>query len=204
VPATTFKAGQKYRYYRCSIHDNPDRERCRTPQMSAGAFEKFVGDELARLAHRTRLAQVLTRNLRNRAEGLRVRSNEIPRLIGEKSGKAVELATALANLSGVARRGPEAALEKLGDVMRDLEHELDQVQRELHAIDSKTSVQAEWLEKRLADPSLWPDLPAEDRASLFRGLLEEIVVASQGERVELHLKDWIVRTQRTEKNRGEP
>jgi site-specific DNA recombinase len=203
VPATTHKAGQKYRYYRCSIHDNPDRERCRTPQMSAGAFEKFVGQELERLAERTRLADVLTRNLKNRADGLRVRCAEIPRVIGETSGKSADLATALAGLSGAARRAPEAALERLSDVMGELETELDQAERELHAIDSKILAEAEWLEKRLADLSAWPTMQTRDRARLFRGLLKEIVVASQGERIELHLQDWIVRSQRSERKRGE-
>ena len=203
VPATTHKGGEKYRYYRCSIHDNPDRERCRTPQMSAGAFERFVGDELERLAHRTRLAEILTRNLKNRREALLARCQEIPRLVAETSGKSTDLATALSGLFGAARRAPEAALERLSDVMRELEEELDEAERELHSIDSKILVEAEWLEKQLAEPSAWPTMPPRERARLFRGLLKEIVVGSQGERVELHLQDWIVRSQSPEKKRGE-
>ena len=84
-----------------------------------------------------------------------------------------------------------------------LEEELDEAERELHAIDSKILVEAEWLEKQLAEPSAWPTMPPKERARLFRGLLKEIVVGSQGERVELHLQDWIVRSQRSEKKRGE-
>ena len=203
VPATTHKDGQKYRYYRCSIHDNPDHTRCQTPQMPAGAFEKFVGEELERLVSRTHLGEVLTRNLRRRADGLRARCAEIPRLMGEKSAKAAELATALGSLSGAARRGVEVALEKVSDVMRELEEELDKAERDLHAIDSKILVEAEWLEKHLAEPSTWPDLPSKDRARLFRGLLKEIVVGNQGERIELHLQGWIVKSQDSDKRRGE-
>jgi DNA invertase Pin-like site-specific DNA recombinase len=203
VPATTHKAGHKYRYYRCSIHDNPDRQHCRTPQMSAGAFEKFVGEELAWLTKRTHLGDVLTRNLDKYSAGLRTRCAEIPRLIGEKSGKAVEVSTALNGLRGAARRGPEAALEKLGESLRELEEELDQAERELYAIDGKILVEAKWLEKGLAEPSKWPEMPPKDRARLFRGILKEIVVTSQGERLELHLQEWIVRSQRPTREGGD-
>jgi hypothetical protein len=123
--------------------------------------------------------------------------------VAETSGKSTDLATALSGLSGAARRAPEAALERLSDVMRELEEELDEAERELHAIDSKILVEAEWLEKQLAEPSAWPTMPPRESARLFRGLLKEIVVGSQGERVELHLQDWIVRSQRSEKKRGE-
>jgi hypothetical protein len=81
--------------------------------------------------------------------------------------------------------------------------ELDQAERELHAIDGKILVEAKWLEEGLADPSKWPEMGPKDRARLFRGLLKEIVVTNQGERLELHLEDWIVRSQRPARKGGD-
>ncbi len=197
VPASTKSRGVVHRYYRCGIHDNSGKHRCGGVQLPAPAFEAFVTDELKRVADEKRFAEVLQLNLERRGEALSSEISEIPRAIAERSGRAGMLAAALSlpELSGVARRGPENEIAKIGEELRTLEDRLYAAERELETINEKLRAEAEWLGARLEDRSAWTTDDLEERARVFRGLVEEIIVTGGGSRVELRLAGWIVRSE---------
>jgi DNA invertase Pin-like site-specific DNA recombinase len=197
VPASTNARGVVHRYYRCGIHDNSGKHRCGGVQLPAAAFEVFVTEELKRVSEEKRFGEVLRLNLEKRAEWLRSEISEIPRAIAEKSGRAGTLAAALSlpELSGAARRGPENEIALIGEELRTLEDRLYAAERELETIDEKSRAEAEWLGSRLEDHSAWTTDDLEERARVFRGLVNEIIVTGGGSRVELCLADWIVRSE---------
>jgi hypothetical protein len=195
VPATTKKAGRKYRYYRCGIHDNSGSSRCGGSEVPAEMFEAFVLGEVAKIAEQKRFSKLLVKNLENRAEHLRREIIDLPRAIAERSGRTGVLATALSSLSGAARRGPEAELVAIGEEINTLNERLYEAERELSAIDGELLDEAEWLRSEVEDGVARSGVDPRERARLLRGLLEEIVVTGGGERVELRLADWILRSE---------
>lgn len=203
VPATTHKNGKKYRYYRCSVRAERGDEACKTGQMTANTFEDFIAQQVAALARRYELGTLLTSNLTERMNALRAEHAALPRTISEKSAKAAELATTLTHLSGPARRGCERQLETVSGELSQAEARLYALGRELLTLDTKTRVEAEWLEPLIRDlESKWEKLDLGDRGRLLRGLLREVLILDSGGRVELQLRDWIVSSVKTTEIKG--
>lgn len=192
VPATTRKNDKKYRYYRCSARAEKGDTVCQTPQMTASTFEDFVIEQVTSLIETAKIGDVLRANLDARASRLREEHAALPGTIAGKSAQAAELATVLSHLTGPARRGCEHRLEAVSAELSKAEARLYALERELATLDTKTRVEAEWLEPILQNFDLkWPALALGERARLLRGLVKEVLVGTAGERVTLELQEWV-------------
>ena len=180
TPMGTRKAGQEYRYYRCSGRNKKGTDACGAKNLPAAELERLVANELLARAPSELPMEQIQRAILRRLEAKRLEMHDakamLPAQIAAASAKASQCLDELSGLEGRARQLGEQKLQLHVSRLEALEKRMADANAALKAMDAHQA-DAEWTARVLADLNrIWDVLSPQNRKRLLHALVDEIQV----------------------------